>query len=125
MFAYLTPQHHTRRTMVIGSKTQLSIAMGIALSCTALQVQAANNGQVYNEIPVADAAVEYESDNAAQVVYGRLKTPNKPLDRSRLSDNDFVAKQAELFFECTQVQTSAARPPASIRLLSKAKRQAT
>ena len=109
MFAYLTPQHHTRRTMVIGSKTQLSIAMGIALSCTALQVQAANNGQVYNEIPVADAAVEYESDNAAQVVSERLKTPNKSLDRSKLSDKDFVAKQAGLFFECTQVQTSAAR----------------
>ena len=109
MFAYLTPQHHTRRTMVIGSKTQLSIAMGIALSCTALQVQAANNGQVYNEIPVADAAVEYESDNAQQVVSERLKTPNKLLDRSKLSDKDFVAKQAGLFFECTQVQTSAAR----------------
>ena len=109
MFAHLTPQHHTRRTMAIGSKTQLSIAMGIALSCTALQVQAANNGQVYNEIPVADAAVEYESDNAQQVVSERLKTPNKSLDRSKLSDNEFVAKQAGLFFECTQVQSSASR----------------
>lgn len=116
MFAPLTPQHQTRRTMALGfgSKTPLSIAMGIALSCTALQVQAANNGQVYNEIPVADAAVEYESDNyendnAQQVVSERLKMPNKSLDRSKLSNSEFVAKQAELFFECTQVQTSAAR----------------
>ncbi len=116
MFAPLTPQHQTRRTMALGfgSKTPLSIAMGIALSCTALQVQAANDGQVYNEIPVADAAVEYESDNyendnAQQVVSERLKTPNKSLDRSKLSNSEFVAKQAELFFECTQVQTSAAR----------------
>ncbi|WP_201566108.1 phospholipase A [Psychrobacter immobilis] len=111
MFAPLTPQHQTRRTMALGfgSKTPLSIAMGIALSCTALQVQAANDGQVYNEIPVADAAVEYENDNAQQVVSERLKTPNKLLDRSKLSDKDFVAKQAGLFFECTQVQTSAAR----------------
>ncbi|WP_201617049.1 phospholipase A [Psychrobacter immobilis] len=111
MFAPLTPQHQTRRTMALGfgSKTPLSIAMGIALSCTALQVQAANDGQVYNEIPVADAAVEYENDNAQQVVSERLKTPNKSLDRSKLSNKDFVAKQAELFFECTQVQTSAAR----------------
>lgn len=111
MFAPLTPQHQTRRTMALGfgSKTPLSIAMGIALSCTALQVQAANEGQVYNEIPVADAAVEYENDNAQQVVSERLKTPNKSLDRSKLSNSEFVAKQAELFFECTQVQTSAAR----------------
>lgn len=111
MFAPLTPQHQTRRTMALGfgSKTPLSIAMGIALSCTALQVQAANDGQVYNEIPVADAAVEYESDNAQQVVSERLKMPNKSLDRSKLSNSEFVAKQAELFFECTQVQTSAAR----------------
>ncbi|MGE6794555.1 phospholipase A [Psychrobacter okhotskensis] len=111
MFAPLTPQHQTRRTMALGfgSKTPLSIAMGIALSCTALQVQAANDGQVYNEIPVADAAVEYENDNAQQVVSERLKTPNKSLDRSKLSNSEFVAKQAELFFECTQVQTSAAR----------------
>ena len=111
MFAPLTPQYQTRRTMALGfgSKTPLSIAMGIALSCTALQVQAANEGQVYNEIPVADAAVEYENDNAQQVVSERLKTPNKSLDRSKLSNSEFVAKQAELFFECTQVQTSAAR----------------
>ena len=109
MFAPLTPQHQTRRTMASGSKTQLSIAMGIALSCTALQVQAANNGQVYNEIPVADAAFEYENDNAQQIVSERLKMPNKSLDRSKLSNSEFVAKQAELFFECTQVQTSASR----------------
>lgn len=111
MFAPLTPQHQTRSLMALGfgSKTQLSIAMGIALSCTALQAQAANDGQVYNEIPVAEAMLEYDNDNSPQVVYERLKNPNTPIDRSKLPSNDFVAKQAKLFFECTQVQTSSAR----------------
>lgn len=88
--------------------THLSIAVGIALSCTALQVQA-DDTQVYNELPVIDVAVEYESDESPQVVYERLSNPNVEMDRSKLPSNAFVAQQTRLFFECTQVQTSAAR----------------
>lgn len=89
--------------------THLSIAVGIALSGTALQVQAANEGQVYNELPVTDVAIEYRSDGSPQAIYKGLNNPNTTLDSSKPVSDAFVAKQTRLFFECTQVQTGTAR----------------
>lgn len=82
MFAHVVSQRHAQCTTSkgFGLKTPLSIAVSIALSFVALSAQAATNGQVYNEIVVEDANVEY---NATQ-------------NRS-------------LFLECTEIQTSAAR----------------
>lgn len=98
-------QQTGRQTM----PTYLSMAVGIALSCTALQVQAANESQIYNELPASDVLIEYEDDDSPQVVYERLSNPGVDMDRSKLPSKAFVAQQTRLFFECTQVQTSAAR----------------
>ncbi|WP_201554623.1 phospholipase A [Psychrobacter sp. 72-O-c] len=100
-----SPKQKCRQTM----PTHLSIAVGIALSCTALQVQAANEGQTYNELPVTDAVIEYKSDESSQAIYKSLNNPNTTLDSSKPVSDAFMAKQTRLFFECTQVQTSAAR----------------
>lgn len=111
MFAQVITRYQAQQatTAKTGLKTYLSMAVGIALSATAIQAQAATNAKVYNEIPVSDANVEYLSDDSPQVLYERMKNPDSPIDRSKLPSNAFVANQAKLFFECTEVQTSAAR----------------
>ncbi len=111
MFAQVIARYQAQRntTPKMGSKTYLSVAIGIALSGTVISAQAATQTPVYNEILVADANVEYLGDDSPQVVYERMKNPNAPIDRSKLPSNAFVAKQTQLFYECTQVQTSAAR----------------
>ena len=70
MFAHIIPQCQTRRVKIQSrrSQTYLSVAIGIAISGTVMQAQAA-------------------PDNA----------------------NALVTQQTRLFFECTQVQTDAAR----------------
>ena len=60
-----------------------------------MQAQAASEASVYNEIPVAGANVEYLGDDA--------------IDPSQMPSDAFIAQQAQLFLECTEVQTSAAR----------------
>ena len=111
MFAQVITRYQAQRnaTPKAGSKAYLSMVIGIALSGTVMSAQAATQATVYNEILVADANVEYLSDDSPQVVYERMKNPNMPIDRSKLPSNAFVAQQTQLFYECTQVQTSAAR----------------
>lgn len=77
-----------RRASRFALQTQLSMAVGIALSVSALQAQAASTAQTYNEIAVNDAAVEYQS--ATNSVSSK-------------------AQNTKLFFECTQIESSAAR----------------
>lgn len=86
MFAHTIFQHQVQRNQrqPVGIKrlqTHLSFAVGIALSCIAVQGHAANNSQVFKELP-ANASV---------------------------SDEDYAAVKRDLFLECTQVVTSAAR----------------
>ena len=107
MFAHITTQRQLQRTHVISRNassrtlhTHLSIAVAIALSCTAVQVQAADNSQTYNELPVPEAAFEYETVEMPQSV---------TTQSGKVISKEFIAQQAKLFSECTQVQSSAAR----------------
>ncbi len=107
MFAHITTQRQLQRTNVMSRKdssraihTHLSIAVAVALSCTAVQVQAADNSQTYNELPVPEAAFEYETVEMPQSV---------TMQNGKVISKEFIAQQAKLFSECTQVQTSAAR----------------
>lgn len=106
MFAHVISQRLTRRANAqsYGSQTQLSIAIGIVLACASIQVQAANNSQSYNELPV----VIDTTDDLPQVIDERPQNP-KVVDDSKLADKDFVALKAKLFVECTQVKSSNAR----------------
>lgn len=73
-----------------GTPTYLTIAVGVTLSCLTLSVQAANsNKQVV--MPLTVDGTEFA------------------INDSNLINEDFVARQTQLFFECTQVQTGAAR----------------
>ena len=97
MFAQVITRYQAQLqpTFNTALKTPLNVAIGVALSCTALQAQAASEASVYNEIPVAGANVEYLGDDA--------------IDPSQMPSDAFIAQQAQLFLECTEVQTSAAR----------------
>jgi len=97
MFAQVITRYQAQLqpTFNTALKTPLNLAIGVALSCTALQAQAASEASVYNEIPVAGANVEYLGDDA--------------IDPSQMPSDAFIAQQAQLFLECTEVQTSAAR----------------
>lgn len=109
-------------TAHVGSKTRLSLAVGIALTCFTMQVHAADSNQTYNEIFVKGAAVEYEDANASQAIYKQAKNSNMPVNtsinasikdsdykESDYKNGDYATRQSQLFVECTQVQTSAAR----------------
>ena len=120
MFAHTTTQRQLQRHNVISRHvsnriihSHLSVAVAIALSCTALQVQAADNSQTYNELPVPDAALEYEAvevpqsdsdDDIDSEMYTSITTQS-----GKVISKAFIAQQAKLFSECTQVQSSAAR----------------
>ncbi|MCG3880926.1 phospholipase A [Psychrobacter sp. Ps3] len=97
MFAQVITRYQAQLqpTFNTALKTPLNVAIGVALSCTALQAQAASEASVYNEIPVAGANVEYLGDDA--------------IEPSQMPSDAFIAQQAQLFLECTEVQTSAAR----------------
>ena len=122
MFAYITAQRQPQRTNTMSRKadsshqisyqgmhTHLSMAVAIALSFTAVQAQAADTAQTYNEIPAAEAAFEYESLDASQKSGGLNADSNVDMPMEKLNDKVFVAQQAKLFLECTQVQSSSAR----------------
>lgn len=95
------------------NKHYLTIAVGIALTCFMGQAQAANNAQTYNELPVPEAAFEYENNGAALAINEPSVNVNTAVNtaakKPQMVNENFVAEQAKLFFECTQVQTSAAR----------------
>lgn len=91
------------------TKHHLTTAVGIALACFSVQVQAANNAQTYNELPVPEAAFEYEDYDSSAIGNEQTMTANTSAQDRKVVSKEFIAKQAKLFSECTQVQTSAAR----------------
>ena len=91
-----------------GSKTYLSIAVGIALTCFSIQGHAASNGQIYNELPMEGVSIE-QTYKSPQGVVVRLDDPIATTDNMEWLSEEFISQQTNLFLECTQVQTSAAR----------------
>ncbi|ASE26681.2 phospholipase [Psychrobacter cryohalolentis] len=74
--------------MLRTTKCSLHIAVGIALTCFTVQAQAADTAQTKSLQPI-NTSIAVQNSNAVS--------------------EDFIAQQAALFFECTQVQTSSAR----------------
>lgn len=96
-----------KQIIIQTNKCVLSIAVGIALSCVALQAQAANTTKNNKTLPFPEAAFEYEGYEVPQ---NRNQQPaNAAAQNSNVVSKEFVAQQAALFFECSQVQTSSAR----------------
>ncbi|WP_367104496.1 phospholipase A [uncultured Psychrobacter sp.] len=126
MFAHNIFQHQVQRNQPksLGFQkfqTHLSFAIGIVLSGVAIQGHAANNGQVYNELPVEDVLVETDNNSSAAMAYSStnltanaasIPSNNAAINASienQTYSNDYAARPEELFLECTEVQTSAAR----------------
>jgi phospholipase A1 len=116
MFSPITPQRPSLALNTAGknnnsqrSKCYLTMAVGTALACFTLQANAANGTQSYEELPVESIAFEYDTDEAAKVVNKRVVNPNAAAQSDKVISKEFVAEQARLFYECTQVQTSGAR----------------
>ena len=116
MFSPITPQRPSLVLNTAGknnnsqrSKCYLTMAVGTALACFTLQANAANGTQSYEELPVESIAFEYDTDEAAKVVNKRVVNPNAAAQSDKVISKEFVAEQARLFYECTQVQTSGAR----------------
>ncbi|WP_350561249.1 phospholipase A [Psychrobacter sp. CAL346-MNA-CIBAN-0220] len=104
MFAHIIS---TRQSATYqGTPTYLSIAVGVTLSCFALSAQAASSNPSVEPLLINADQIDAESP---QFIYERLSNPNMPIDGTKIASKAFVAAQARLFFECTQVQTSAAR----------------
>ncbi|GAF51914.1 LOW QUALITY PROTEIN: phospholipase A1 precursor [Psychrobacter sp. JCM 18900] len=87
----------------------LRIAVALALSCTAIQVQAADDSQTYNELPAPEAAFEYEDLDLSQRLDNSAISSDMSTQSGKIISKEFIAQQAKLFSECTQVQSSAAR----------------
>ena len=107
MFPHITAQRPSiplikaRKNILLQTeKHHLNIAIGIALTCLTVQVHAADNTQTYNELPISETALEYENYEMPQ---------NVDEQNRKVVSKEFVAEQAKLFFDCTQVQNSAAR----------------
>ncbi|MBO6199918.1 MAG: phospholipase, partial [Psychrobacter sp.] len=116
MFSPITPQRPSLALNKAGknnnsqrSKCYLTMAVGTALACFTLQANAANGTPSYEELPVESIAFEYVTDEAAKVVNKRVVNPNAAAQSDKVISKEFVAEQARLFYECTQVQTSGAR----------------
>lgn len=115
MFYHITTQRRPvpltahQNILLQTKKHYLNIAVGIALTCFSVQVQAANNAESYKELPVAEAAFEYENYEVPQGADESSANANTAAQNRKIVSKEFVAQQARLFFECTQVQTSAAR----------------
>ena len=116
MFSPITPQRPSLALNIAGKnnnsqrpKCYLAMAVGTALACFTLQANAANGARSYEELPVESIAFEYDTDEAAKVVNKRVVNPNAAAQSDKVISKEFVAEQARLFYECTQVQTSGAR----------------
>lgn len=115
MFYHITTQRRSvpltahQNILLQTKKHYLNIAVGIALTCFSVQVQAANNAESYKELPVAEAAFEFENYEVPQGADESSANANTAAQNRKIVSKEFVAQQARLFFECTQVQTSAAR----------------
>lgn len=113
MFSHITPRHQSmdlikarKNLLPQTTKHYLTIAVGLALSGFTVQAQAATT-QTYNELPLPEAAFEYEGYDVSQSADPQSMDAAAQT-RPEMSQ-EFIAKQAKLFFDCSQVQTSAAR----------------
>ena len=95
MFSNITSQRPSvnkletpKKMMLRTTKCSLHIAVGIALTCFTVQAQAADTAQTKSLQPINTSTAVQNSSAVSE---------------------DFIAQQAALFFECTQVQTSSAR----------------
>ena len=86
----IQPENFRRRL-----PTFLSIAIAALLGGSVIQAQAATTDQSYNEMPPTDMATEFAQDK---------KTP-----KTSLRNGGYTANQANLFFECQELQASTAR----------------
>ena len=115
MFYHITTQRRPapltahQNILLQTKKHYLNIAVGIALTCFSVQVQAANNAESYKELTAAEAAFEYDNYEVPQGADESSANANTAAQNRKIVSKEFVAQQARLFFECTQVQTSAAR----------------
>ncbi len=90
------------------NKSTLTIAVGVALSCFAIQAQAATT-QNSNTLPFPEAAFEYEEYEIPQTRSEPSVNADAAAQNRNVVSKEFVAQQATLFFECAQVESSAAR----------------
>ena len=95
MFSNITSQRPSvnkletpKKMMLRTTKCSLHIAVGIALTYFTVQAQAADTAQTKSLQPINTSTAVQNSSAVSE---------------------DFIAQQAALFFECTQVQTSSAR----------------
>ncbi|MBA2056623.1 phospholipase A [Psychrobacter cryohalolentis] len=95
MFSNITSQRPSvnkletpKKMMLRTAKCSLHIAVGIVLTCFTVQAQAADTAQTKSLQPINTSTAVQNSSAVSE---------------------DFIAQQAALFFECTQVQTSSAR----------------
>ena len=109
MFAHIISQRHAGcvTTTSHRSKSYLSLAIGLALSATAIQAQAVTTDR-FTELPATGVLVEQNNDSP-EVIYDKLKNPDTPMASRKPVSKAFVAQQTKLFFECTQVTTDTAR----------------
>ena len=109
MFAHIISQRHAGcvTTTSHRSKSYLSLAIGLALSATAIHAQAVTTDR-FTELPATGVLVEQDNDSP-EVIYDKLKNPDTPMASRKPVSKAFVAQQTKLFFECTQVTTDTAR----------------
>ena len=108
MFAHTITQRHQQPSYQ-NAHMPLRIAVALALSCTAIQVQAADDSQTYNELPAPGAAFEYEGLDLSEGLDNNAISSDVGTQSGKIISKEFIAQQAKLFSECTQVQSSAAR----------------
>ena len=116
MFPHITAQRPSmpltkaRKNILLQTeKHHLNIAIGIALTCFTVQVHAADNTQTYNELPIPETAFEYEDSEIPQGMNEQSTKSDTAEQNRKVVSKEFIAEQAKLFFDCTQVHTSAAR----------------
>ncbi len=123
MLAHMTLQHQSTALVKAQQnlrlpqmhKQYLTIAVGMALTCFTVQVQAADTAQTYTELPIPESAFEYEDYelpedmDAPSATANSISNSNDAEKNRKVVSKEFIGQQAKLFFECTQVQTSAAR----------------
>lgn len=91
----VSQQPKERNMLPHNMPTYICLAVGFALSVTSMQVQAADDTQTYNELPVDSKAAQY-NDRVNKAV----EVMNNP---------EYVTRQTMLFIECQELQSSPAR----------------
>jgi phospholipase A1 len=116
MFSNITSQRPSfnnskapKTIMLQTTKCYLNIAVGVALTCFTVQAQAEDKAQSFNELPFPEAAFEYEEYELPETKNQQSINTTTAVQTRNVVSKEFIAQQAKLFLECTQVQTSSAR----------------